>query len=100
VRLGEVVDVQEEADPARGLVADGPSLVLVGACDQDSGLRAGWADHDPALGSPVVRQRRGVLDQVEAERVTEESDRRFVLLDDHGDELKMHELRLPRRPQP
>jgi hypothetical protein len=25
---------------------------------------------------------------------------RFVLLDDHGDELKMHELRLLRRPQP
>jgi len=100
VRLGEVVDVQEEADPARGLVADGPGLVLIGAGQQDSGLRAGWADHDPALRPPVVRQRRRVLDQVEAEGVTEEPDRGFVLLDDDGDELKMHEPRLPQRPQP
>src|SRR5262245_46980889 len=51
----EVVDAEEEPDPAGVLVADRRDLaVAVGAGEEDAGLRAWWADDDPPFGSAVV----------------------------------------------
>ena len=55
----EVVDPQEEPDPARQLVADHRGLHrAVGLGQQDPGGGAGRPDHHPALGPPAVGQRR------------------------------------------
>ena len=52
----EVVDAQEQPDPARELVADGLLLaVAVGLGEQQPRLRARWADDDPPLRPAVVR---------------------------------------------
>ena len=59
IRGVEVVDLQEEADPAAELVADERRLDLaVGLREEDAGLGVGRPDHDPTLGSTVVGQRR------------------------------------------
>ncbi len=85
----EVVDAEEEADPAGRLLPDRRRLVVaVGAREQDAGLGAGWANHDPPFRAAVVGQRRGVLDQLEPEHIDEELDRRVVLLDDDRDQAR------------
>jgi hypothetical protein len=98
---GAVLDPQEEPDPAGVLVADGGRLFgSVGLGQQQSGRGAGRPDDDPPLGAPAVAgQGGGVLDQVEAEGVGEEGDRRVVVLDDHADGFEVHAVTLrPVRP--
>ncbi len=91
MRLGEVVDPQEEPDPSGELASDdGTLLVPVGECQQDAGHRTGRPDDDPPLRSTVVGRRRRVLDQLEADAVDEEGDRRVVVVDDDGHELDVH----------
>ena len=54
----EVVDVEEEADAAGELSADGAGLlVAVGVGEEQAGLGARRADHDPALLAAVVGRR-------------------------------------------
>ena len=87
----EVIDAEEQADAAGELVADGDRLMFtVGSGEQDAGGGAGRADGDPSLRSSVVRDRRGVFDEVEAQRVDEEPDRRVVIVDDDGHEFDVH----------
>ena len=81
----EVLDAQEEPDAAGELVPDRARLLAVGAGEQEAGLGTRRPHDDPALGRPVVGQRRRVLDELEAERVDEERDRRVVLVDDQGE---------------
>ena len=72
----EVVDAQEEADPAGVLVADRRDLVFaVSAGEEDTGLCAWWADDDPPLGTAVVGAGWRVLGQLESQCLGEEGDR-------------------------
>jgi hypothetical protein len=64
--------------------------VPVCAGEQDPGLRAGRADHHPALRTPVIRERRRVLHELEAEHSDEEVDRLVVVVDDDGHLLQIH----------
>jgi len=91
VRGREIVDPQEEADPAGQLVADYLGLVVaVGLGEQQAGLRAGRADHHPALRAAVVGRGRAVLDQVESEGVDEEADRLVVVVDHERGKFDVH----------
>ena len=54
----------------------------IGAREKDAGLRARRPDHDPSLRAAIVRERRRVVDQLEAEDVNEEADGWVVLIDD------------------
>jgi hypothetical protein len=57
VRGIEVIDPEEEADPARDLVTDcGGLTITVGTGEQDARLGTRWADDDPPLRAPVVGQ--------------------------------------------
>ena len=87
----EVVNAEEEPDPAGYLVTDRGTLVFsVSASEQNPGVGTRRSDDNPPFGSPVIRQRRGVLDEVEAEYVGEERDRRVVLVDDQGNQVDLH----------
>ena len=51
----EVLDAQEESDPAGVLVAERRDLMFaVSAGEEDAGLCAGWADNDPPIGAAIV----------------------------------------------
>ncbi|MND00417.1 hypothetical protein D3C83_190240 [compost metagenome] len=55
MRRVEVVDAQEEADPASELTAHDLSLpIAVGACEQESGHATCGPNHDPPFGTAVV----------------------------------------------
>ena len=74
-----LLDAQEEADPAGVLGADDSGLRrAIGPGEEQSGDGARWPDHDPALRLTVVRGRRRVLDELEAEAADEELDRRVM----------------------
>jgi hypothetical protein len=91
----EVVDLEEEADPPGDLVPDRGGLPLpVRLGEQDAGLGAGRADHDPPLRPAAAGgQRGGVLHQVEPQRLGEEGDGLVVVLDDDRDLVQPHEHR-------
>lgn len=94
----EVVDVQEQPDATAELVADGSGLTLaVGLREQQPGLRAGRAHHHPSLRPAVVRHRRRVLHEIEAEGVDEEADGLVVVLDEHGHLRDAHRRNLDGR---
>jgi hypothetical protein len=83
--------VQEEPDPAGGLLPDYSRLPdAVGARQQQAGYRAGRPHDHPPLGAPVIGQRRAVLDELETQYVHEEADRRVVLPDHHGHLVEIH----------
>lgn len=87
----EVVDTEEEPDPAGYLVTDSGTLVFsVGARERNPGLGTRGPHDDLPLGSPVIGQRWGVLDEVEAEYVAEERDRRVVVIDNQGNQVDLH----------
>jgi hypothetical protein len=48
------------------------------------------AGHNPALGAPVVRQRRGVLHEFKTQRPDEEGDSRVIVLDHDGHQAQVH----------
>ena len=85
---------QEQPDAARELVADGLRLAFaVGAGEQEPGAGSRRADDDPALRAAAGGgQRRRVLDELEAEGVDEEGDRRVVVVDDQREVLQVHEV--------
>jgi hypothetical protein len=58
--------------------------------EQHAGHRTRWPDHHPPFRTPVIRQRRRVLDQLKTQDVDEEPDRRVVLADHDSDKAKMH----------
>ena len=66
--------------------------------EQEACLRTGWPRHDPALRTPIVRQRRPVLHQLEAERADEELDGTVVLVDDDRGEVDPHGRSVRTRP--
>ena len=91
VRGVEVVDAEEEPDPAGDLAADSGRLVVtVGAGEQDAGRRARRPADDPALWTSVVGQRRRVAHQLEPEGADEELDGGVVVLHDDRDEVDPH----------
>ena len=91
VRGIEVLNVEEETDPAGGLLPDDGGLVFpVSPREQQAGRGTGRPDYYPPLGPPVVRQGRGVLHEIEAQYVNEETDSRIVLADHDGDKAEMH----------
>ena len=49
----------------------------------------GTDDH-PAFGSPVVGERRRVLDEFEPQYAGEELDGRVVLVNEHGSQIDLH----------
>src|SRR5262245_25787856 len=86
----EIVDVQEEPDPAGELVADDALLLFaVRPGEQYPARRARRAHDHPALWPPVPGgERRRILDEVEAENADEEVDGGVVLLHDERDETE------------
>jgi len=68
-----------------GCLVSSLSSIAIGPGEQEGGLAAGGSDHDPPLRTPVVRFRRGVLEQLETQDVDEEGDGRVVLVDHQGD---------------
>lgn len=85
----EVVDVEKKANAAGVLVADHRRLLFaVGARQQQSGLRAGRAHHDPALRPPVCRERRRIFNEIEAQHVDKESDGGVVVVDHESHEVE------------
>jgi hypothetical protein len=83
--------MEEEAHPACRLPADRRGLILsVSAGEQQAGHGTRRPDHDPPFGTSVIRQRRGVLNELKAQYVDEESDRRVVLADHDGDKAEVH----------
>lgn len=92
----EVVDLEEEADTAGVLVAEGGVLALaVSLGEEEPGLGAGRPDDDPAFQSAVVGASGRVLDEIKLEDIGEEVDCLVVVLDDDRGELqKRHEARM------
>jgi len=91
VRGIEVLNVEEETHPAGGLLPDDGGLVFpVSPREQQAGRGTWRPDYYPPLGAPVVRQGRGVLCELEAQRVHEEADSRVVLADHDGDKAEIH----------
>jgi hypothetical protein len=87
----EILDLEEETDPARGLLPDDGSLVLsVRSGQQQASGGAGRPYRNPPLRASVVRQREGILDELETQCAGEEIDRRVILVDHDGDEAEMH----------
>jgi hypothetical protein len=76
-------------------MADGPCLVVpVGASEEQPGGGARRShDHPPLRTATFRRQRRRVLDQLEAQDVNEERDCGVVVLDDQGNLLEMHDTK-------
>ena len=86
--LIEVVHTQEEPDPSGDLIPETGSLfVSVGLRQQNSRLASGRAYDDPSFRSSVVRDRGGILYQIESELFDEELNRRVVSLDDERHKL-------------
>jgi hypothetical protein len=76
----EVINSQEQAYPAGKLPADDLRLVVaISPRQHNTSHTAGGANYDPAFGATIVRQRRNILNQLEAQNVYEEVDRRPVL---------------------
>jgi hypothetical protein len=87
----EIVHAEEEAHPATGLLPDGSSLIFsVSPREQQARHSTRWPDHNPPLSTPVVRQGRGVLRELEAQCVHEEADCWIVVVNHDGDEAEMH----------
>jgi hypothetical protein len=91
IRGVEVIDAEEESDSAGDLLPDRPGLAFpVRPSEKDARLCAGRPDDHPALGAPVVGERRRVLHEVEPECSGEELDSRVVLIHDHSNQVDLH----------
>lgn len=87
----EIIHVQGEANPASGLPPDyGDLLVAVCLRKKQASHRTRRPHYHPPLRAPVIRQGWAVLNELEAERVYEEADRRVVFADYDGDQAQMH----------
>ena len=87
----EILDVKKESHPASGLVPDDTGLLFaVSPRKQQAGHGTWRPDYHPPLGTPVIGQGRGVLDELEAQGIHEEADRRVILADHKDDEAEMH----------
>ena len=86
----KVIDLKEEANSPRELVADDCVLgVAIGLCEQDASLGTARLHNNPTLRSPVVGERWAVIDKIEAEHADEELDGGVVGIDDEGDQMKV-----------
>jgi hypothetical protein len=63
----------------------------ISAGEQDACLTSGGPHDDPPLRTPVVGQRRRVLDQVESQDLHEELDGRVVVVDHDRDQVDPHD---------
>jgi hypothetical protein len=73
------------------LLPDGKGLLFpVSPREQQASHGTRRPDHYPPLGTPVIRYRRGILHEFEAQHVHEEADRWVVLADHDGDKTEMH----------
>ena len=91
IRGVEVIDAKEESDSAGDLLPDRHGLAFpVRPSEEDARLRAGRPDDHPALGAPVVGERRRVLHEVEPECSGEELDSWVVLINDHRNQVDLH----------
>lgn len=87
----EVLDMEEEPHPPAGLPPDHGGLILpIGPREQQARHGARRPHHHPPLGTPVIRQGRGILHELEPEHIHEEADSRIVLADHDGNETQMH----------
>ena len=95
VRRLEIINAQEETDPPRELIANDRLLSLaVGACEQNARTAGYWAHNDPALRTPIIRQRRNVLHELELEDFHKKIDGWLVLPHNQSNQLELrHQLR-------
>jgi hypothetical protein len=83
--------VKEETHPAGGLLPDDGSLVFsVRSGQQQSGRGTRRPDHNPPLGTSVLRQGRRVFNELETQHADEKVDRWVIILDHDGDQAEMH----------
>jgi hypothetical protein len=86
----EIINAKKETDPAGKLPTnDGGLMLAIGACEQNAGAAISGANNDPAFRAAVIRQRRNVLHKLELQDIDKEIDRRFVLVHNQGDKLKV-----------
>jgi len=86
----EIIDAQEQSDPAGKLLAYDPGLmVTVRACQENAGCRTAGTHDNPALRTTIVGQRRTVLDQLEAQDVYEEGNRLVVIANDQSNQFEV-----------
>src|SRR5258708_15945247 len=91
--------MEEETYPASRLPADGRGLIFaVSSCQQQPGHGTRRPDYYPPFGTSVVRQRGGVLYELEAHHINKESDRGVVLGDYDGDKAKVHRASISQMP--
>jgi hypothetical protein len=90
VRRFEIINTEEETNPAGELVANDRRLMLtVGAREQNAGATSGGTNDDPAFWPTIIRQRRNVLYQLELQDVHKEINCWLVLSHDQGDQLEV-----------
>ncbi len=91
VGLVEVVDAKKQPDAPGELITDRAMLAFTaGLREEEACCCTRWTDHHPPFGSSVVRERRLVLDKLEAQHTNEERNRFVVVIDDQRHEVKMH----------
>jgi hypothetical protein len=87
----EVLHVEEETHSPGSLFPDAGGLIFSVSPREQQACRGTWRAHYyPPLGTPVVREGRGVLYKLEAQRLHEEADGRVILADHDGNEAEMH----------
>lgn len=80
VRHFEVFHPQKQTDAARKLLPDHSNLVFaIGAGKEDACPASGRPDDDPTFRTPIIRQRRCVLHQLELKHVDEKPNSRLVV---------------------
>jgi len=95
----EVVNAIEQPDASRKLVTDRLGLPLsVCASEENARLTARGPNDDPPLGPAIIGQGRTVLHKVEAEDTDEKLNRRTIVRDDHGHQVKMRQDSPPSAP--
>ncbi len=87
----EIIHAEQEAGPAGELIANGTGLgPAIRLRRQESCYGTGRAHDHPALRTPVVGERRRVLDEIETQHPDEELDGGVRVVDHQRRELDMH----------
>jgi hypothetical protein len=64
-------------------------VFAVGAGQQNAGLGSNWPDYDPSFRTPIISQRRRILNQFELKHIDEEPNGRVVIPHDERHEIEI-----------
>lgn len=90
VRHFEVINAEEEPDPAGKLLAnDGRLMLAIGACEQNASGTSDGTNNDPPFWPTIIRQRRNVFHELELQDIHKEVNCWFVVSHNQGDQLEL-----------